>query len=73
MLARIKKAIVAGLGAGLTAAIASIAQSGAMTRAQIVKAVGVGVAAAIAVGWATYQAKNAQIRVGLGEPTKEKA
>lgn len=58
-MARVKKAIIAGLGAGITAAVASIAQSGAMTQDQIIKAVGVGVAAAVAVGWATYKARNA--------------
>jgi hypothetical protein len=58
-MARIKKAIVAGFGAGLAAAVASVVQSGAMTQDEIVKALGVGVAAAFAVGWATYKAKNA--------------
>jgi hypothetical protein len=58
-MARVKKALIAGLGAGVAAAVASIVQSGAMTQDQIVKAIGVGVAAALAVGWATYKARNA--------------
>lgn len=59
-MARVRKAVVAGLGAGVTAAVASIVQSGVMTQDEIMKAIGVGIAAAAATAWATYTVRNAK-------------
>jgi high-affinity Fe2+/Pb2+ permease len=58
-LARIKKAVVAGLGAGVAAAIPVIWKSGKLDGDTISQAIGAFVAAAALVGWATWGAKNA--------------
>jgi hypothetical protein len=58
MLARIRKAVVAGLGAGVAAAVPVIWKSGKLDSATISQAVGAFVAAAALVGWATWRAPN---------------
>jgi hypothetical protein len=62
MLARIRKALVAGIGAGLAAAVAALMQAaleGNINRDEVSRAIGAGVAAAVAIGWATYKVRNA--------------
>jgi hypothetical protein len=58
MFARIRKAVIAGVGAGVAAGIGSLVQSGAPTKAELSKAVGVAVVATASVGWATYHVRN---------------
>lgn len=58
MLARIRKALIAGLGAGVAAGIGALATAGALTRDEFSKALGVGIVAAATVGWATYRVPN---------------
>jgi hypothetical protein len=64
MLARIRKALVAGGGAGLAAAGSWVAASGLPTDADAVGQVaGVFLAAALPVGWATWRVRNkAEVR-----------
>lgn len=58
MLARIRKAVLAGIGAGVAAGVGSLVQAGAPTEDEVSKAVGVAVIAAITIGWATYRVPN---------------
>jgi hypothetical protein len=60
MLARIRKAVIAGLGAGIAAGVGTLVQSGAPTKDEVSKALGVAIVAAVTVGWATYKVRNAQ-------------
>jgi uncharacterized membrane protein YjjB (DUF3815 family) len=57
MLARIRKALVAGFWGGLSAVGASFVFTGAPTRDQVGKMVGAFVAGALATGYATFWAK----------------
>lgn len=59
MLAKVRKAVIAGLGAGLAAGFGVLLESGAPTREQVGKALGAFVVAAAGVGWATYRVSNA--------------
>lgn len=59
MLARVRKAVIAGLGAGLSAAVGALVVAGALNRDEVSKAIGVGVTAAVATGWATWRVRNA--------------
>lgn len=59
MLARVRKAITAGILAGISAAAGSIAVGGALTQAEISKAIGIGIGALVVTGWATYRVPNA--------------
>lgn len=56
---RIRKAVVAGLGAGVSVAFGALVAAGSLDEEQIVKALGAGLAAAITVGLATYRVPNA--------------
>jgi hypothetical protein len=56
MLARIRKAVVAGAGAGLSAGIGALAIAGAPTKDQVSRALGVAIVAAAGTGWATWRA-----------------
>jgi len=58
MIARIRKAVLAGLGAGVSAAVGALVAAGSLDQEQVSKAIGVGVAAAVAVGWATWRVPN---------------
>lgn len=60
MLAYIRKAVIAGLGAGLTAGITTLVQDGAPTRDEVSKALGVAIVAAVTVGWSTWRIENAE-------------
>ncbi len=60
MLARIRKAAIAGVGAGLAAGFGAIVTSGALTSDEVTKALGVAVAAAAATAWATWRIPNAR-------------
>lgn len=59
MFARVRKAVIAGVGAGLAAAVGTLVEAGGVTEDAVYKAIGVGVAAGIAVGAATYRVPNA--------------
>lgn len=62
LIARIRKAVIAGVGAGLAAGIGALAESAAqgdITEAAVSRAIGLGVAAAVSVGWATWKVRNA--------------
>lgn len=62
MLARIRKAVVAGLGAAASAFVAAMVNSateGTVNRDEVIKAVGVAVVAGFTVGAATYKVTNA--------------
>jgi hypothetical protein len=58
MFARIRKAVVAGILAGLATGFGALVVGGALTRDQIGKALGAGLAAAITAAWATYKVRN---------------
>ena len=60
MLARIRKALVAGLGAGIAAGVSALVTSGALTKDEVSKALGVGLVAAAGTGWATWRVENAK-------------
>lgn len=59
MLARIRKALVAGAGAGLSAFVAALVAAPTIDRDQVVKAFGVAVVAAAGVALTTWQVRNA--------------
>jgi hypothetical protein len=59
-LARVRKALIAALGAGMAAAVPVIWKSGTIDSTTISQAVGAFVAAAALVGWATWKAPNAK-------------
>lgn len=58
MIARVRKAVIAGLGAGVAAGVGALATAGALTKDEFSKALGVGIVAAATVGWATYRVPN---------------
>lgn len=60
MLARIRKAVVAGLGAGVAAAVPVFWKAGNANGDTISQALGAFVAAAALVGWATWRTPNAK-------------
>jgi len=60
MLARIRKAVIAGLGAGVAAGMAVVLKAGTIDDATIGQALGAFAAAAAAVGWATWRTRNAE-------------
>jgi len=59
MIARIRKAVIAGLSAGLSVAVGALVAAGSLDQEQISKAIGAGVAAAVVAGWATWRVPNA--------------
>jgi hypothetical protein len=59
MLARIRKAVIAGLGAGIAAGAGALVIAGAPTKDELSKALGVALVAAVGTAWATYKAQNA--------------
>ncbi len=61
MFARIRKAIVAGIGAALTALLPALLDAlnvGGFNQVSVAKAVGVAIAAGVVVGIATYKVRN---------------
>jgi hypothetical protein len=58
MLARIRKAVIAGLGAGLAAGAAVLLKAGTLDDATVGQALGAFAAAAAAVGYATWRTPN---------------
>jgi hypothetical protein len=59
MLARIRKAVVAGFSAGLAAAIALLAKSGwSLDQTTVSQAIGAFVAAFAVAAWATWRVPN---------------
>lgn len=63
-MARIRKALVAGAGAGIAAAIAVLAKGGHLDRDTLGQALGAFVVAAAPVVWATYKVRNAGSDIG---------
>lgn len=59
MLARIRKALIAGGGAGVTAAFSVAAKAGHLDRATVSQALGAFVFSAALVGWAAWRVPNA--------------
>lgn len=58
MVAHIRKALIAGAGAALAAAVGALVEAGSITEDTVAKAIGVGVAAGVSVGWATWRVPN---------------
>lgn len=59
MLARIRKAVIAGLGAGIAAGVGALATAGTLNQAEASKALGVALVAAVGTAWATWRVPNA--------------
>jgi hypothetical protein len=59
VLARIRKAVTAGLAAGVSVGVGALVAAGTLDQDQISKAIGAGVAAAVLAGWATWRVPNA--------------
>jgi hypothetical protein len=59
MLARIRKSVVAGGGAGVAAFTAALVTAPAFTRDEVSKALGLGLVAAAGTAWATWRVRNA--------------
>jgi hypothetical protein len=59
MISRIRKAVVAGVGAGVAAGVGALAMSGALTKDEVSKALGVALVAAAGTAWATWRVPNA--------------
>lgn len=60
MLARIRKAVVAGVVAGLAAGIAVLAKAGTVDNTTVSQALGAFAVAALAAGLATWKVPNAK-------------
>jgi len=59
VLARIRKAVVAGVAAGVAAFLGALGQTGAPTQDDLSKALGLAVVAAAVAGYATWRVPNA--------------
>lgn len=59
MIARIRKAVIAGLGAGMAAFVAALAAAPAVDQDEVTRAVGVALLATAATAWATWRVPNA--------------
>lgn len=59
MFARIRKAAIAGLGAGIAAGVGALAAAGTLNRDEASKALGVALVAAAGTAWATWRVPNA--------------
>lgn len=70
MLARIRKAVVAGLGGGIAPAAAVLAKATAIDRATVGQALGAFLVGAAALGWATWRVPNSKAAGGfvVGSP-----
>jgi hypothetical protein len=64
-MARIRKALVAGFGAGLAAGVAVLAKAGNFDRDTLAQAAGAFIVAAVPVFWATYATRNAGSDIGV--------
>lgn len=64
MLARVRKAVIAGVGAGLAALAAALvnAAHAGLTSEEVSTAVGLGMAAAVSVGYGTWRVPNEAAR-----------
>lgn len=58
LIARIRKAVIAGLGAGIAAGIGALATVGTLNRDEASKALGVALVAAAGTAWATWRIPN---------------
>jgi hypothetical protein len=58
MIARIRKAVIAGLSAGVSVAIGAIVAAGKLDEEQVSAAIGAGVAAAVVAGLAVWRVPN---------------
>lgn len=63
-MARIRKALVAGAGAGIAAAAAVLAKSPNLDRTTLGQAAGAFIVAAVPVVWATYRVRNSGSDIG---------
>lgn len=64
MLARIRKSVLAGLGAGIAAAagiVGKAAETGTLGENTVQQAIGAFLAGAAVVGWATWRVPNAPV------------
>ncbi len=61
MLARIRKAVVAGVAAGIAAGVGALTTAGTLTEDEISKALGVALVAAAGAAWATWRVPNAPL------------
>jgi hypothetical protein len=59
MLARVRKAVMAGVGAGIAAVVTALSTGVQLDADGIAKLAGIFLAAAIPVGWATWRVPNA--------------
>lgn len=59
MIARIRKAATAGIGAGIAAGIGALTTAGTLNRDEAAKALGVAIVAAAGTAWATWRVRNA--------------
>jgi hypothetical protein len=60
MLARARKAVMAGVGAGVAAVVATLTNGVTLDADGVAKLAGIFLAAAIPVGWATWRIPNAE-------------
>lgn len=59
MIARVRKAVIAGVGAGAAAFVGALVVAGAPTKDEVSKALGVGLVAAVGTAWTTWRVPNA--------------
>lgn len=59
MIARIRKAVIAGVGAGIAAGVGALATAGTLNQTEVSKALGIALVAAAGTAWATWRVPNA--------------
>lgn len=61
---KVRKAVIAGLGAGIVAALGVLLKAGRLDSVTVSQALGALVAAGASVGWATWRVPNAPAEAG---------